>query len=196
MQKFSMKKLVCAVAVAGACASANAATVDLGALPIGETFFDGQIVGGPAPISFGHFFTFELPASGKSTYTVLNFPVPAFNANLAFASLALFSMGSDNAIGGAAGTPAEDILLAKADGLVGTGSNKLALSLGPRAAPESMYLFVSGFTTGSAGGLYYGGINVSPVPEPEAWAMMLIGAGLVGFRLRNRSKKTAAQRFA
>jgi hypothetical protein len=39
-------------------------------------------------------------------------------------------------------------------------------------------------------------VNVSPIPEPEAWAMMLIGAGLVGFRLRNRSKKTAAQRFA
>ena len=38
-------------------------------------------------------------------------------------------------------------------------------------------------------------VSVTPVPEPETWAMMLIGAGLVGFRLRNRSKKVAANRF-
>ena len=42
---------------------------------------------------------------------------------------------------------------------------------------------------------YSGPILVSPVPEPEIWAMMLVGAGLVGFRLRHRSKKFAANRF-
>jgi len=43
--------------------------------------------------------------------------------------------------------------------------------------------------------LHSGPILVSPVPEPEIWAMMLVGAGLVGFRLRHRSKKFAANRF-
>jgi len=38
-------------------------------------------------------------------------------------------------------------------------------------------------------------VNVSPVPEPEVWAMMLIGAGLVGFQLRRKSKQAASHRF-
>jgi hypothetical protein len=36
---------------------------------------------------------------------------------------------------------------------------------------------------------YFGsyGLTVTAVPEAETWAMMLVGVGLVGFRLRNRS---------
>lgn len=38
-------------------------------------------------------------------------------------------------------------------------------------------------------------IDVTPIPEPEVWAMMLIGAGLVGFQLRRKAKRMAVQRF-
>jgi hypothetical protein len=35
--------------------------------------------------------------------------------------------------------------------------------------------------------------EVTPaVPEPEEWAMMLIGAGLVGFQVRRKQAKSAA----
>ena len=37
--------------------------------------------------------------------------------------------------------------------------------------------------------------NVSLVPEPETWAMMLIGAGLVGWQLRRKVRLSAASRF-
>jgi hypothetical protein len=103
-------------------------------------------------------------------------------------------MGADNAIGGTGANA--DVLRASANGVIGTGSQELSVNLGPTTTSQRMYLNVSGFTTGSAGGIYSGAISVSPVPEPEVWAMMLVGAGLVGFRLRNRSKKFAAHRFA
>jgi hypothetical protein len=47
---------------------------------------------------------------------------------------------------------------------------------------------------GSAGAnaSYGGTINVSAVPEPETWAMMLGGLGLVGFMARRRKKAEAA----
>jgi len=32
------------------------------------------------------------------------------------------------------------------------------------------------------------GITVAAVPEPEVWAMMLIGVGLIGYQLRRKSK--------
>jgi len=32
--------------------------------------------------------------------------------------------------------------------------------------------------------------TISPVPEVQAWAMMAVGAGLIGLRLRNRDKST------
>lgn len=37
------------------------------------------------------------------------------------------------------------------------------------------------------------GITVAAVPEPEVWAMMLIGAGLIGYQLRRKSKGVAVR---
>jgi hypothetical protein len=46
-----------------------------------------------------------------------------------------------------------------------------------------------GLSTGSAISASYGGsMAVSPVPEPETYAMMLAGLGLVGFMARRRRK--------
>jgi hypothetical protein len=36
-----------------------------------------------------------------------------------------------------------------------------------------------------------GGASVSPVPEPETYALMLAGLGLVGFMARKRKAKAA-----
>jgi hypothetical protein len=55
----------------------------------------------------------------------------------------------------------------------------------------ALVLSVSGLTGGNAS--YAGTINVLPVPEPETYALMLGGLGLVGFVARRRkSAKQAA----
>ena len=42
-------------------------------------------------------------------------------------------------------------------------------------------LNVLGFATGSTGGFYAGGAIATTVPEPETYALMLAGLGIVGF---------------
>jgi len=46
--------------------------------------------------------------------------------------------------------------------------------------------------TAGANASYGGTLNVSAVPEPETWAMMLGGLGLMGFMARRRKKTEAA----
>jgi hypothetical protein len=39
-------------------------------------------------------------------------------------------------------------------------------------------------------------IVVSPIPEAQTWAMLLAGLGLIGWRLRNQSRKSSSLAFA
>ena len=54
------------------------------------------------------------------------------------------------------------------------------------------YLQVTGQVLGAAGGVYGGSMSVTAVPEPETYAMMLAGLGLVGFIGRRKAAKKAA----
>jgi len=195
MQKI-LKQVICGVAVSAVCASAYAAsssseTIDLGLVAAGTTkSFNRAVVDGAKPITFSDFIMFELPSNGGSAYSVVDFPIPALGVGLTFASLALFSAGADGQVGGSGANA--DTLIKQ----VGGNAGSLSFNVGIQP-PGKMYMFVSGFTTGTNGGLYNGSVAVFPVPvpEPETWAMMLIGAGLVGFRLRTRSKKVSAHRL-
>lgn len=60
-------------------------------------------------------------------------------------------------------------------------------SFGPLNATDSYQLLVDGHMIGSnISGSYSGNLQISPVPEPETYAMMLAGLGLVGFSLFRR----------
>src|SRR5512139_3490043 len=52
-------------------------------------------------------------------------------------------------------------------------------------------LKIGGTATGSAGGMYTVAAVTAPVPEPETWGMVLVGIGLVGLRLRQRTRAAA-----
>lgn len=56
-------------------------------------------------------------------------------------------------------------------------------------AAGSYALNVLGYATGADGGFYAGGFiaDTAPIPEPETYALMLAGLGIVGFVLRRRS---------
>lgn len=53
-------------------------------------------------------------------------------------------------------------------------------------------LVVTGTTQGVLGGSYEIKATTLPVPEPETWGMLLVGLGLVGYRLRQKNR-TAGQ---
>lgn len=48
------------------------------------------------------------------------------------------------------------------------------------------YFNITGVTTGTKGGAYSVALYAEPVPEPETYAMMLAGLGLMGFVARRR----------
>jgi hypothetical protein len=176
--------------LSGACATSQAAITDLGSLSAGviPTQFSGSMI--PAG-DFSDYFTFVLPANGGSGYGVQNHSItfPGGSFNTVFSTLSLFSdTDSDPFSGG-------EVHLATVTTPPGGAGGSLNLAFGPTGG-GNMFLRVSGFTNGDTGGIYSGAISVSPVPEPEVWAMMLIGVGLVGFRLRHRSKQASAARFA
>jgi len=51
-------------------------------------------------------------------------------------------------------------------------------------------LEIRGDVTGTAGGGYAGVLNISPVPEPGEWALLLFGLGLMGFIAARRSSNS------
>jgi hypothetical protein len=38
-------------------------------------------------------------------------------------------------------------------------------------------------------GQRFGGVALAPVPEPEEWAMIMVGFGLVGFQVRRKKNQ-------
>lgn len=48
-----------------------------------------------------------------------------------------------------------------------------------------------GFYNYSQAQVLYAGIDVSPIPEPETYAMLLAGLGLIGFVARRRKQHVA-----
>ncbi len=58
-------------------------------------------------------------------------------------------------------------------------------SINPADAGDTFKLHVAGIATQSGAG-YAGNLTISPVPEPETYAMLLAGLGLIGFSVRRR----------
>ena len=52
---------------------------------------------------------------------------------------------------------------------------------------NSFFYRVTGDVTGSTSGKYLIDVQVTAVPEPEVWATMALGLGLIGLQLRGRS---------
>ncbi len=68
----------------------------------------------------------------------------------------------------------------------GTGT-EATLSFTGGQVPGSYTLTVAGYKINTAlSGSYAGSLAISPVPEPETYAMLLAGLGLIGFSARRR----------
>jgi hypothetical protein len=178
----TLKNKICkgaaAIAFAVASAGIGAAQTDLNTLPIGATTFGGS----SAPGFFNDIFTFNVPANSGTGVSVSNIPVTlqVGTLGLGFTSISIWK-DTDN-------------VLFVGDTLVysnGSGGNSLTIAPQNLAPLQSgrYYLAVSGVANGSLGGVYSGAFSVAaPVPEPESYAMLLAGLGLVGAMVVKRRK--------
>ena len=164
------KSLVAAAAIALTCLSALATTYQLNSLKPGDNYLSG------------------------SETTTLTVPKGSFSDRFDF------SLGALTALDASAGvlnfgkfkitdTSFNYTLFNSSNALLGTGTNTDVLSL-INLAVGNYYLIVSGTATGLSGGKYNGAITTA-VPEPETFAMLLAGLGLMGGIARRRSKTAA-----
>ena len=79
----------------------------------------------------------------------------------------------------------------------GVPGSSSVFSFGSLSVSDSYQLLVDGHSIGSnSSGSYSGNLQVSPIPEPEEYSMLLIGMGLIAFSLRCRKTKVSVASFA
>ena len=176
-EKNMLKKLIMLAALALPCQLALAFenTIPLGSLsspsfaPVTSSYgasFAGQ--------SFTDHFTFSITPASVFNSFVATFDYPGVFGLTSF-STSLYTGGGTFVAGGVpSGTPPVAI-------------SQIAVS--PLGA-GSYDLRVSG-TVETFGGSYFGGITVTPIPEPETYAMMLAGLGFIGFVASRRKRRAA-----
>lgn len=166
-----LKPLVGALVLAATC-GAQAATYDFGvhdAVEVGANLV--------SPGAFADIYTFTLAAT-----QVVSSSVSAVNVgsalNIFASTYALYSSGADSLVG-----TSDDSIVGSPwafNGSSGSIIHSLSLSAG------SYYYVASGIANGAAGGVYTLTSTTVPVPEPETYALLLGGLGVVGFLARRR----------
>ena len=161
------KKYVLAAAAALACVGAQAADYDWGShAPLEASFLSGA---GLVTGLFQDKFSFTLDAASTVTAVAVANNNPSV-LNLIGGTFALFS--SADAV--------NPILLASFSGSTGSDSASVALDAG------DYYYRVFGLATGTSGGYYSLSSQVTAVPEPETYALLLGGLGVIGFMAARR----------
>lgn len=187
----SLVKTAAAATLTCASLASYAGMTDLGTLPIGTTNFNNSSFMTPGP-TFADLLSFALPSNGGSSYAVLDYPldlsgiVPGLVFGSLFSFVSVHSAGMDGIR-----FTGDDVLVA--GGMVTPAAPIFSFDLPPNTGGLG-YLFVSGIApAGAVGSLYSGSITVSaaPIPEPEGYAMLLAGLGVMGAIAvrRNKSKK-------
>lgn len=190
-----LKKLSISLLAAGLLAlgsSAQAATYQFGQLLSG---------GGPATLHFADLDINDL-GGGHWTFTLYNIDLSAFGAKAFIGSMAVDG-AEPSSVAAVPGGGVSDVDFNSAGGpggdfdfryILGGGSDKLvsgetiswdAFGLGsslPIDGQLALHVQGTSFKPDSA---WY----ISPVPEPETYAMLLAGLGLLGFTLRNKRAK-------
>lgn len=188
--KKTTKQTLVALALAGAFSSAQAATIsldggdfpyDLGANP---TDANAYSVTHATVGSFMDVFTFSLTELSDTISSAVSLFLPGLDGSgssyeIDNGTLALWSDPEGDGAGGA------DAQLA----LTTFGDTNGVLEVNSVAA-GSYYWAVAGDAVGANGGAYLFAANTAPVPEPETYAMMLAGLGLLGFVGKRRMKSS------
>jgi len=130
-----------------------------------------------SPGFFADWFKFTLPTINNVTSVAVSNNLLTFS-NIPAGTVSLFQ--------GIYGDAVPDTLLGTYGFNGSTGSTTHTIA--GLATGSSYYYEVSGIATGSHGGQYQFASALSPVPEPEAYGMLMAGIGLVGFIARRRTR--------
>lgn len=185
----SLKQAVAVAILAGASIGAHAASIDAGTVRFDvPTSFNGIVMGGSSTgLNDTVLFTPEGPTI-HSGFSVIDFPITLSGDDggtfaLELATVTLSSTGADGAVGGG-----DDVMLKTSTFTdIGNDNGQISFSYDQPLEAAPYYLNITGVTSGTLGGAYSGSIEVSPVPEPESFAMLLAGLGLMGAVVRRRS---------
>ena len=187
MTKFPMKQAIAVAVLAGASAGAYAQTapVHLGTVSTSAPTTFTSIVE-PTTTGFSDLWTFDVqqPNFGGGA-TVVDIPLSfsGFSFDTVLATMSLVSAGADAAIGGGDDVVLQSVVLPSP----GNSDNMLTLNW-DTSLSGLHYLNVTGVTGGSEGGIYTGAIAAA-IPEPETYAMLLAGLGLMGAVVRRRGMR-------
>ena len=166
--KFSSLLRMASVAVL--CLAAGTASATTSAFTIDSNGF-GYFADSKPATSFTDYFTFTMPTSATNGLSGVH--VTGGSANIAFTFVGLFQglVGSGTLVASRSSAGAQTLDIAAFELL--------------QAGLNPYYVQVMGKATGNNPG-YAGSISVSPVPEPQTYAMLLAGFGLLAFTARRR----------
>lgn len=161
---------------------ARAATTDLGPILNGTTFNAVTSDG-----AFQDLYTFTVSPNQGAAFALTAIAGNNFGASLSNASL----------YSGNFATPAQldvNALIASSGPILGTSvpNTSIVVSVGIGSTPLALSplntytLSVSGSSVGASA--YTGNVLLAPVPEPETYAMLLAGLGMMGMIARRRQK--------
>lgn len=173
---FKLKTTIAALALmAGSMANAAPTVMaNWGVHDPAEMGFFALITFGATPID--HIFTFSLTNTNNGIWTsVTNDAPPVFDIT---GGLVQLWASDGDAVYGAA--DADDSVIAS------LAFDSSAVNQSFTLAAGNYYYEVTGTVNGQLGGSYLLSSAVTPVPEPETYAMLLAGLGLIGFSLSRR----------
>lgn len=164
--------------------SANAidkiAPVTVNPLTQGDSFFH-------TPGSFVDNFQFDIGPFGNFFSSAVTIPLPSPGVPFFF-DITPFTLQLFAGFNGDTSTP-----IGAPSSQITSGSS---FGLADILSPGTYHLQMTGSATGFGGGAYLVTVAALPVPEPETYAMLLVGLGLVGFTMRRRKTGSSGASFA
>lgn len=166
---FAAAALMASAAAAGAADLEHTVTINLGGASAFEDSFNSPALKG---LSFLDTYNFSVTNSSNFTGGLFSFA----NGKQTDLNVTTFSLYSGNTLVAKGNQASSGVL-----DLWSLNKNKLAIG--------NYSLKIGGLIVGTQGGSYRAGVSVSPVPEPDTWAMVATSMAALGFLARRRKSK-------